>query len=153
MSTEPQDPKFEALLKHGTLHPRPQDVKDEIFRESSRFFDRRDLVQVKYEMLRKVSKDGQPVGDVAKSFGVSRPTFYKTQQDFNQEGLAGLIPRKRGPRSAHKLNDQVMEVIEGRLQEQEADASALAELVEERFGLAVHPRSIERALERRKKKR
>jgi hypothetical protein len=41
------------------LNPSPERVTDELFQE---FFDPRDLVQVKYEMLRRVQTEGQPVG-------------------------------------------------------------------------------------------
>jgi hypothetical protein len=49
------EPKTQALRQSGTFNPRPQDVRDELFQEKE-FFDARDLVQVKYEMLRRVSK-------------------------------------------------------------------------------------------------
>ena len=47
-------PKVTALLAEGTLHPAPEQVRDPKFREHD-FFDPHDLVQVKYELLRRVS--------------------------------------------------------------------------------------------------
>ena len=88
-----RDAKAEALRTHGALHPRPQTVHAPVF-ASHDFFDPRDLVQVKYEMLRQVDVDGVPVARTADAFGVSRPTFYQTQAAFQQRGLAGLVPRK-----------------------------------------------------------
>ena len=46
--------KVKALLEEGTLNPSPGKVHDPKFQENE-FFDPRDLVQVKYEMLRRVS--------------------------------------------------------------------------------------------------
>src|SRR5579863_4636758 len=46
--------KVKALLEEGTLNSSPGKVRDPKFQENE-FFDPRDLVQVKYEMLRRVS--------------------------------------------------------------------------------------------------
>ena len=54
------DAKEAALAETRTLNPRPEAVRDEQF-ASSEFFDARDLVQVKYEMVRRVRVDGAPV--------------------------------------------------------------------------------------------
>jgi transposase len=147
------DPKRKALREQGCLNPRPQDVTDELFR-SSDFFDSRDQLQVKYEMLRRVESDGHSVTRAASAFGFSRPSFYQAQAAFRQAGLPGLIPRKRGPRRAHKLNAEVIEFLS---QERQRDPSlrgpALAHLVQQRFQLTIHPRSIERGLARSQKKR
>ena len=54
---------------HGAAHPHPQTVADPLFHDSA-FFDPNDLVQVKYEMLRSVEKDGRAVAEAAEAFGV-----------------------------------------------------------------------------------
>lgn len=145
------DDKTRSLREQGALHPRPSDVKDELF--DGAFFDPRDVVQVRYEMLRRVNADGREVSEVAAGFGVSRPTFYKAKEDFEREGLPGLIPRKRGPKGGHKLTEEVLVELERRLQKDASlSSAALADLVREQFGREVHPRTVERALERRKKK-
>lgn len=146
------DPKLDALRKQGALHPSPQKVTDELFGEHD-FFDPRDVVQAKYEMLRRTQQDGWSVARAAGSFGLSRPSFYSAQAAFRDEGLPGLLPRKRGPRGAHKLTDAVVDfLLQLRSDEPEIDAKALAQRVHERFERVVHPRSIERALRRRKKR-
>ena len=146
------DPKLEALLAQGTINRRAPDVRDPAFQDSE-FFDPRDLVQVKYEMLRRVRSDGHAVADAAVSFGVSRPTFYKAQTDFERDGLAGLLPGKRGPHGPHKLTSKVMGFISRTIaKEPGLDAGALVERVEQELGLRIHRRTIERALARSKKK-
>ena len=148
----PRDPTLEALHGQGTAHPRPEDVSDPLFLENS-FFDPRDLVQVKYEMLRRVRREGMAVTDAAAAFGLSRVAFYQTRKRFEESGLTGLLPRQRGPRRSHKLSEEVMAFVERGLAEDPAlRAPSLAEMVGERFGVSVHPRSIERALVRRQKK-
>jgi len=146
------DPKVEALRQQGCLNPRPDIVTDPLFGESD-FFDSRDLVQVKYEMVRRVRIDGEPVGRSARAFGFSRPSYYQAQAALEREGLEGLVPKKRGPRRSHKLSTEVMDFLRGELsQEPPPSSSELARRVLQRFELRVHPRSIERALARQKTK-
>jgi transposase len=146
------DPKLEALRQQGVLNPRPGEVTDELFVEDS-FFDARDLVQVKYEMLRRVQAEGKSVSAAAAAFGFSRPSFYQAQSAFGQDGLAGLVPHKRGPKQAHKLTEEVLALIrEARSENPSVRPGELAHLIQQRFGTTVHPRSIERALLRHQKK-
>lgn len=144
--------KASALRRHHALNPRPEAVRDPAFTAGNAFFDVEDLVQVKYEMLRRVREDGQRVSNASAAFGFSRPSFYEAQSAFAGSGLPGLVPQRPGPRRAHKLSDAVVDAIETALAEDPALSSgALAQLVQQRFGLSVHPRSVDRALERRRK--
>jgi transposase len=144
------DPKVETLRAARALNPRPEAVRDTEFGASG-FFDARDLVQVKYEMVRRAQVDGVAVSRVAAAFGFSRPSYYQAAAALARDGLPGLVAAKPGPRGAHKLTEEVVTYAEQLLS---ADASLRsAELVEplaQRFGVRVHPRSIERALARRR---
>jgi transposase len=146
------DPKLESLKKLGTLNLRSEKVVDELFK-SHDFFDPRDLLQVKYEMLRRVKQDDWSITRAAAAYGFSRPSFYEAQSEFEHTGLAGFIPEKRGPREAHKLSGEVIEFIEQcRNQDSALKTTDVVRLVKERFGIDVHRRSLERALSRSKKK-
>ena len=143
--------KLDALRQQGALNPRPLDVKHPLF-QGSEFFDPRDLVQVKYEMLREVAVEDSSVSQSATAFGFSRPSFYQAQAAFGREGLSGLIPRKRGPHGAHKLTPEVMAFVDAILETNPSSGiEELAQQIEERFGLRVHPRSIERRLSKKKR--
>lgn len=145
--------KAKALKKYGALNPSANMVKNELF-QTKEFFDPHDLPQVKYEMLRQVSKDERPVSEATKNFGFSRPSFYEAKKAFEQDGLLGLMPKKRGPKHAHKLNDEVMEFIVTVLEKDHKQTNEqLANLVESKFSLQVNSTSIGRAITRRKKKR
>jgi transposase len=145
--------KQQALQQHGTLNPRPQDVLHPLFQDSD-FFDPNDLLQVKYEMLRQVQVDKRAVSPTAKEFGFSRPSFYQAEFAFEQGGLSGLLPQKRGPKNGHKLTREVMEFVAGqRTVEPSLSFAQLAERVQHNFHVKVHPRSIERQLLREKKLR
>src|ERR1700694_5898582 len=101
------DPKAEALRQQGVLHPNPEEMQDEAF-SSGEFFDPRDRVQVRYEMLRRHRVDKRPVTLVSAALGVSRQAFYTTEAAFEDLGIVGLLPRQRGPRRAHKCTDEIL---------------------------------------------
>ena len=142
--------KHHALQNEGVLHPHPERVTDILFQELD-FFDPCDLVQVKYEMLRRVKVEQWTVTRAAATFGFSRPAFYQAQAAFEQRGITGLLPQKRGPQSAHKLSEEVMRFIDEITQETTLSAPVLAQRLQARFGLRVHPRSVERARQRGEK--
>ena len=138
--------KAEALAQDGTLNPASAKVRDPKFREGG-FFDPRDIVQVKYEMLRQVSVENASVTNVSGDFGVSRPTFYQARSDFDGAGIAGLVPKKRGPRGPNKLQGEILAFLKLHWTPgQPIRARELAVLVRNQFGLDVHPRTIERAI-------
>jgi transposase len=144
--TRPPDPKVTELARSRSLNPHPESVSDETF-VTSAFFDPRDLVQVKYEMVRKVQTDGASVRGAADDFGLSRQTFYTASAALAKSGLAGLLPLRPGPRRAHKVTDEVLDyVVELVDADPRVGSPTLADAVLERFGVRVHPRSIDRAL-------
>nr|WP_321473440.1 helix-turn-helix domain-containing protein [uncultured Paludibaculum sp.] len=145
--------KVEALREEGTLNPVPEDVRDPKFHENE-FFDPHDIVQVKYEMLRRVSAENASVSAAAEEYGVSRPTYYQTKASFEKAGIAGLVPQKRGPRGPHKLRGQALAFVQQQLVAGEpVRARELAKLVRQKFDLNVHPRTIERAVAGKKTSR
>ena len=146
------DAKNEILRQHIALNPRPDNVKDELFVEYE-FFDSHDTVQVKYEMLRRVQKDGWSISRAAKIFGFSRNAFYQARTAFQRAGIAGLFRERPGPRHAHKLSEEVMDFVKKCLEENRSLSTLdLRQLIEEKFGISVHRRSIERALKHCQKK-
>jgi transposase len=104
-------------------------------------------VQVKYEMLRRVSVENASVSNATEEYGVSRPTYYQTKASFDQSGIAGLVPKKRGPRGPHKLQGEVLAFIQEQLVAGEPiRARELAKLIRQKYDLDIHPRTIERAV-------
>jgi transposase len=146
------DPKEAALAGTRSLNPHPEQVTDPEFL-SSEFFDARDAVQVKYEMVRKVKAGGAPVTQAAAAFGYSRPAYYAAAAALESSGLEGLVPARPGPRSAHKLTEQILAWAEEQLAAGPGLRPAqLPDRIEQAFGVRVHPRSVERALARRRER-
>jgi transposase len=147
------DQKLLELKNTGTLNPHPAVVSDTLFRENP-FFDPKDLLQVRYVMLRRHRMDGDSVVEVASVFGVSRPTFYQAEAAFEKGGLTALVPKQRGPREGHKLSGQVIEHVRT-LKSSSPNLTTVEciRAVQEKFGVTVHRRSLERAMAGKKKPR
>ena len=148
-----QDIKARFLADHQALHPHPERVRDTLFQQAG-FFDTRDLVQVRYEMLRRHLVERRPVSEIIQDFGVSRQMFYVLLRMFQQAGLSGLLPRKRGPKDAHKCTAAIVAFVAAR--REELPGRSTKELTEEigsKFGVRLHPRTLERHLSRLEKKR
>ena len=144
--------RMAALQNNGTWNCRFSAVTDKLFMENE-FFDPQDLVQVKYEMLRRVREDGMNVSMASRMFGFSRVAYYQILSAFEADGIVGLLPHQRGPRHAHKLSEEVMDFVMA----QHVGGAALSSkelvyLVRKKFGITVHRRSIERAIKRLQKK-
>ena len=145
-----RDGKVEALQQSRTLNPRPEAVADPLF-VAGEFFDPRDLLQVKYEMVRQVEVEQVSVAVAAAAFGFSRQSVYTARAALAGGGMAALLPGKPGPKGGHKLTEPVIDRL---LETLEADpdltSTELAAVVAEQYGVRVHPRSVERALARRR---
>lgn len=150
MTRRREDPKVEALRAERSLNPRPEAVTDEAF-AASEFLDARDLVQVKYEMVRRSRINGDAVSRSAAAFGFSRPSFYEAAAALDAGGLAALVPARPGPRRAHKLTEEIVDFAVAALAVDPSLRSPdLTDQIAERFGVRVHPRSVERAMARAK---
>jgi hypothetical protein len=68
-------------------------VIDPLF-QTVNFFD--PTASYRYEMLHCVRVDKQSVSQSASAFGFLRPTLYQAEEDFQRDGLVGLLPEKRG---------------------------------------------------------
>lgn len=150
MKSNPE--KIARLRTTATLNPTPERVQDELF-VNSRFFDPLDLLQVRYEMVRCVKVQQQTLAHAAQRFGVSRPTCFRLCRAFRDAGLAGLIPAPRGPKGAHKITADVLAFVD-RYREAFGPTSArrLVPVIAQEFGIRIHHRSLQKALERRQKK-
>jgi len=144
------DEKLQALRQSYTLHPHPEQVRDPLFTSGSPFFDPRDLVQVKYELLRRVRVDGDSVSHATSLFALSRPTFYAAQSAWERSGMVGLLPEPTGPHHRHKLTEDILAQLVPLAKTM--SPAELAVWLHEQRHLSVHPRSIERALKRKAQK-
>jgi transposase len=154
----PRDPSSSGGCVAILWRPQSQPAKGpppivHLFTEHD-FFDPHDMVQLKYETIRAVDVDGRPIAEASVDFGLSRPTIYEAQENFRQEGFGGLLPQKRGPKKARKLTPEVRLYLEELVvSEPDLKAPALAARVRRRFGIVIHPRTVEKALVKKGRQR
>jgi transposase len=143
--------KNQILKKQNLLYHKAEEITDYLF-QTNYFFDPHDLLQVKYEMLRRVQKDGWPVTKASSVFGFSRLSFYKILSAFESSGITGLLPKKKGPKKPNKITDAVLSFIrDTQNKEPETKASKLKILIKAKFGIDLHKRTIERIYKNKKK--
>jgi transposase len=142
-----KDKKEEFLEAAGALNPKPEQVKDRKFRLPQGFFDPRDKVQVKYEMLRAHEVDGESISEVAPRFGYTRESFYMSKERFETEGIPGLVDRKRGRKGPDKLTEEILEFLrQSKRQDPRLSGARLCEMITERYGVKLHKRTVEKAV-------
>lgn len=135
------DRRTEALVGTGLIHPRADAVVAALFRTGNPFFLPADKVQVKYEMLRAHVVDGISVTSAARVHGYSRAEFYLVADAFAEAGMTGLLEKKRGRKGPLKVTEEIRLFVEGL---GDVSGARAAELVEERFGVSLHRRTLER---------
>lgn len=146
--------KHENLLKAGLFNPNYQKINDSKFCRESSFFDPCDQLQVRYEMIRSHMVEGYNVSDICKRFGITRQTFYTILQKLADEGTAGLLQKKPGPRGPSKLNKKILCFIEERVNaDGKTTASELVKDISQTFNISLHKRTIEKFLTNMHKKK
>lgn len=141
--------KKDILLENGTYNRNYDKVTEQRFINDD-FFDPRDLVQVKYEMLRAVRESGRSVEETADKFGFSRSGFYKIKAAFEEEGVSALVPHKSGPQNARKLTEEYQQFIDNYLLENPGVSSkTIAIMLKTERGFEISKRTIERYRNRR----
>jgi transposase len=142
--------KKKILFSSGTLNPHPEAVISELFKMD--FFDPCDRAQVKYEMLRSHSIDGDPVAEACRQFGFSRESFYQIQEAFRERGFSSFLPGKPGRKGPVKLKGEVLEfALEKKKANPEIDPAQLAALIRERFGVEIHRTTVIRGMNKKRR--
>lgn len=142
--------KKKALLASGTLNRHPESVRAELFKMD--FFDPCDRAQVKYEMLRSHTVDGDPVAEACRQFGFSRESFYQIQEAFREFGFSSFLPGKRGRKGPVKLKGEVLEfVLEKKKENPDIAPAQLAALIKEHFGIEIHRTTVMRGMKKKRR--
>ena len=141
--------KDDTLKKNGCFNQNHESVSASIF-QSDPFFDKKDVVQVKYEMIRAATREEDSITSIADAYGFSRKSYYQINESFKSGGLNALVPKKTGPKGPRKLKPEVLEFVEAYLVvHKNAKAQEISKQLETVKGIKVHPRSIYRYLEKK----
>ena len=111
-----------------------------------------DEMKLRTEFVVKASVPGAKVAAVCRDYGISRSVGYKLLRRYESEGLAGISPRSRKPKS-HALSvsaELVCEIVSLRQKHPTWGARILRELLCERYEAEDVPcsRTIDRILDR-----
>ena len=79
---------------------------------------------------------------IAKAFGCHRNTVGRLARRLAAQGMAAVVPARRGPRSPHKVTPEVIEII--RAESSRMNVPTLARFVKERTGVALSPSHVRR---------
>jgi len=140
--------KEATLREAGCFNPNHENISADVF-ASSPFFDRKDIVQVKYEMIRAASNGEGSITEIADNFGFSRKSYYQARAAFSDGGLCALVPKKTGPKEAHKLNPEVRGFVNAFLAiKKDAKAREISAAIEAEMGVKIHPRTVHRYLKK-----
>lgn len=111
LRSEPVDqPKVDFLKSQSLLNPRPERVTHPLF-ETIEFFDRLDLPQVRYEMLRAARVEQTPVAEACRLLGFSREYFYRLERAFTERGYVALLGSPMGRPPLLALNQEIINFI------------------------------------------
>jgi len=142
--------KVEILKVNGTYNKRYDSVRKPEFLEGG-FYDPRDVVQVKYEMLRDAEDSGQAIGAVASKFGFSRTAYYNIKESFEKNGMSALIPEKTGPKKPHRLTETLQEFVdEYVIGHPNASSAEIVAVIQSEKSEVVSKRTIERYKSKKK---
>ncbi len=103
-------PKIDFLRSQGLLNKKPERVTHPLF-ETTEFFDRRDLPQVRYEMLREARVEKVPVTKACRLMGFSREYFYRLERAFAERGYVALLGSTMGRPPLLALNQEIVSYI------------------------------------------
>ena len=141
-------PKDEILKKNWCFNNNHENVTAGIF-DSAPFFDKKDIVQVKYEMVRAANREEGSITEIADAYGFSRKSYYQISEAFKTGGLCGILPKKTGPKGAFKLDEEATTFIDAFLANNKgAKAKEISEALETERGIKVHPRTVYRHLKK-----
>jgi len=132
------------LRRTRCLHRTPERVQNDRFTQQTDFFDPKDIVQVKYELLRSCEVEGRDVASACLDFGFSRTTYYKVLQAFLEGGLPALMGRPRGRLKPIKVTDVVRGyLIAEKAKNSKLSAHEMIEPLKERYQVELSERMIQ----------
>ena len=137
--------KVEHLRATRTYNERHDRVVDELF-ANSELFDPRDLLQVRYEIVRAVG-GGESPERVAVRFGVSGMTARRYVGSMREGGLLALLPARKGPSGPRALGPRGEEFVDAYIVgHPSASGREVHEALEAALALGVSQRTVERRI-------
>jgi transposase len=107
-----------------------------------------DEVTPRLLMLIEGQCEGIGPASAAQKYGLSRQRYYQLQKQFQEDGILGLVNRKRGPKANSVRTDEVeRQVIRHRFLDPDASVDIIAQKLRQ-AGFEISTRSVERTIEK-----
>ena len=113
-------------------------------------FSFEDKAIVRYEMVREWIATDQSANVVAKKYGYTRTRVHVNAKRIEEEGIAGVIDKKPGPKEPTKATPEVEQLV---IQIRRRDKKAIDEIakeLKEKYGISLSPRSVDTILTKNK---
>lgn len=137
--------KVELLKASRTYNFGYDRVTDDVFADSQ-LLDPRDLLQVRYEIVRAVD-NGESPERVAPRFGVSGMTARRCVERLAGGGILALVPERSGPRGPRALGAEAEAFVDAfALAHPLASGREVHEALEAALAPGVSQRTVERRL-------
>jgi transposase len=105
-----------------------------------------DQITIKLAMLYEGECEGLNVAQCAEKFNYSRQRYYQLLATFRDQGSAGLISLKRGPKGNYRRSDQaVRDIIRYRFLDPDLSSEVIAQKLIQ-SGKTISTRSVERVI-------
>ena len=143
----------EAFLKaNHTFNFRNDKVIASRFIESD-LYASRDLLQVRYELVRSIEEGDIALDEVPDKYGVSSVTAKRYVRSFKEGGMIALVPEQKGPKGPSSLDDEALRFIDSYIAEHpKASGRKVHEALESERHLGISKRTVERYLSSKKAK-
>lgn len=141
--------KEERLKESNTYNPKCDKVTACDFIENE-VMDSRDLLQVRYEIVRAIEYDNKPVKEICSEFGVSASTARRYVRNLKEGGLIALVPEQKGPSGPTKLSKDAADFIDTYLKNNpKASGGKVHNALENRLHPGISKRTVERYLSKK----
>ena len=119
----------------------------------SDLFDPKDLLQVRYEMVRSIKEGVITLDEVPSKYGVSAMTAKRCVSSLEKGGIIALVPERKGPKGPSSLDDESLRFIDSYIAEHpKASGRKVHDALEAEKHVGVSKRTVERYLSSKKAK-
>ena len=144
--------KEEHLRATQTFNTNYAKINDPIFQRSG-IMDPRDLLLVRFELVRSLELDGKPIEEVCSQYGISPCTARRYVRDMKERGLIALVPEKRGPNGPSVMTDEIANYIDKYLTDHpKASAGKVYQSLVDAKKVTIGKRTVERYISSKKGK-
>lgn len=113
-------------------------------------FSFEDTNMVRYEMVREWIATDQTAEQVVKKYGYTRSRLYVNSRRIQEEGVSGVIDKKRGPKGPTKATPDVQRLIINIRKRDGKAVDEIAKELKEKHGVSISMKTVDTILSQHK---